>query len=125
MTSPVVQKPEAPAGTRRTGRGVAMTLACLAMVAVAVPAPVAAQAPGGASAMPDSRDPRQGASPDATGSGAPTAGNTGTGSGAAQAPSVIKPPASLDPGIRASVPNPTPVIPPPGSAGNQPNVQPR
>jgi hypothetical protein len=42
---------------------------------------------------------------------------------------VIKPPAGLDPQIQAPVPNPhpntTPVIPPPGTPGGDPNVQPK
>ena len=42
---------------------------------------------------------------------------------------VIRPPAGVDPGIRAPAPNPnpgtTPVIPPPGTPGGDPRVQPR
>ncbi len=49
--------------------------------------------------------------------------------GAAAAPGVIRPPAGVDPGIHATVPDPTPnttpVIPPPGTPGGNPRVQPR
>jgi hypothetical protein len=42
---------------------------------------------------------------------------------------VIQPPAGVDPQIQAQAPNPEPgstaVIPPPGTPGNQPNVQPK
>jgi hypothetical protein len=42
---------------------------------------------------------------------------------------VIHPPAGVDPGIAASVPDPhpnsTPVIPPPGTPGGNPSVQPK
>ena len=42
---------------------------------------------------------------------------------------VIRPPAEVDPGIHAPAPNPDPgttrVIPPPGTPGGDPRVQPR
>jgi hypothetical protein len=42
---------------------------------------------------------------------------------------VIQPPGNVDPGIQATVPNPrpnsTPVIPPPGTPGGNPNVVPK
>ncbi len=42
---------------------------------------------------------------------------------------VIRPPAGMDPGIHAPAPNPDPgttrVIPPPGTPGGDPRVQPR
>jgi hypothetical protein len=44
-------------------------------------------------------------------------------------PGVIRPPRGIDPGIHTPVPVPdprtTPVIPPPGSPGGDPRIQPR
>lgn len=61
----------------------------------------------------------------------PDAGETSRrGRGAAPPPAgVVRPPAGIDPGIGAPAPMPnprtTPVIPPPGTPGGDPRVQPR
>ena len=94
------------------------------VVASAQPAPAPRQEPPGpppAGQVPADRlgadIPSSGGAPERRpGSGAPPGG-------------VIRPPAGVDPGIRAPAPNPnpgtTPVIPPPGTPGGDPRVQPR
>lgn len=64
----------------------------------------------------------------------PAAGTNNSGAGTAGAlgtshTGVLRPPTSVDPGMRVQPPAsqhfPTPVIPPPGTRGNQPNVVPK
>jgi hypothetical protein len=56
-------------------------------------------------------------------------GDPGRRPGSSAPGGVIRPPAGVDPGIRAPAPNPnpgtTPVIPPPGTPGGDPRVEPR
>jgi len=61
------------------------------------------------------------------GPGSPPSDGRGLGSGTPGG--VIRPPAGVDPGIQAPAPNPNPgtmpVIPPPGTPGGDPRLEPR
>jgi hypothetical protein len=107
---------------------------CLSLLLAAIPAVAYAQAPPSTATPPLATAPGPGADCSAaTGSGtAPDGVTTGRsseplGDKLARSNGVLCPPTGVDPAIRAPTPEGgnMPVIPPPGSPGGNPNVQPK
>src|SRR3981081_3145893 len=103
-----------------------------AVIAQSPPTPTTPSAPTAPAATPRANEcsPMQPASP--RGTDAPEGTTTGQrseplGDRLARSDGVICPPSAVDPEIRAPTPNGgnTPVIPPPGSPGGDPNVRPK